>query len=72
MSARYLKLTDVAERLSTSPETVRYWTSIGKLKAYKPGRQLLIREDDLEAFVAASSIGALREAKAKRARKKAA
>jgi excisionase family DNA binding protein len=69
VSARYLTLTQAAERVSTPAETIRYWVHIGKLPAFKPGRQVLIREADLDAFVEASAIGLVREAKAKAKRK---
>lgn len=69
MSARYLTLAQAAESVSTPAETIRYWVHVGKLRAFKPGRQVLIREDDLAALVEASEVSALREAKAKRARK---
>jgi excisionase family DNA binding protein len=69
MSARYLTLAQAGERVSTPVETVRYWVHVGKLRAFKPGRQVLIREDDLTALVEGSEISAVREAKAKRARK---
>jgi excisionase family DNA binding protein len=65
MSARYLTLAQVAERIQTPAETIRYWVHLGKLPAYKPGRQVLIREDDLEAYIATCGIGAARIAKAK-------
>jgi len=68
MSARYLTLAQAAERISTPAETVRYWVHLGKLPAFKPGRQVLVRETDLDAFVEASAYGAVRAAKAKSAR----
>ena len=69
MSARYLTLTQAAERVATPAETVRYWVHVGRLKAFKPGRQVLIRESDLDALIEASAYGAVREAKAKAKRK---
>jgi excisionase family DNA binding protein len=68
VSAKFLTLTQVAERLSTPAATVRYWTAIGKLPAFKPGRQLLVKESDLEAFVDASAVGDQRVVRAKLAR----
>lgn len=64
----YLTLQQAAEQISTPAETVRYWVHVGKLQAFKPGRQVLIRESDLEALMAASAVGELRIAKAKLAR----
>jgi len=68
-SAKFLTLAQAGERVSTPTETIRFWIHVGKLRAFKPGRQVLVREDDLAAMVEASEIGAVREAKAKRARK---
>jgi excisionase family DNA binding protein len=68
VSSRYLTLVQAAERIATPAETVRYWVHLGKLPAFKPGRQVLIRESDLDAFVEACAIGAVRAAKAKLAR----
>jgi len=62
--SRYLTLAQVAERIATPAETVRYWVHLGKLPAFKPGRQVLVREDDLEAFIAGSAVGVVREQKA--------
>lgn len=65
---RYLTLSQVAERLSTPAETVRYWVHVGKLRAYKPGARVLVRETDLAAFVEGSELGKMRAEKVKRAR----
>ncbi len=58
---RMLSLKAVSERLGgpeTTPiKTVQRWIYAGRLRAFKPGRHPLIREDDLEAFLAASTIG---------------
>ena len=69
MSARYLTLAQAGERVSTPSETIRYWISIGKLKAFKPGRQVLVRDVDLDAMVEASEIGAQLAERARRARR---
>lgn len=71
MSARYLTLAQAGELVNTPTETVRYWVHIGKLRAFRPGRQVLVREDDLAALIESSEIGALRAEKAKKARKAA-
>lgn len=65
MSAKYLTLKDASTRVATSPETIRYWIYLGKLRAFKPGRSVLVRESDLEALIEASSVDALRAARAK-------
>ena len=62
---RFLTLAQAAELISTPAETIRYWVHVGKLIAFRPGRQVLVRESDLMALIEASEIGALRVAKAK-------
>jgi excisionase family DNA binding protein len=69
VSAKYLTLKDAAARVSTSPETVRYWIHLGKLRAFKPGRQVLVRDTDLDAMVEASELGAVHADRARRVRK---
>lgn len=69
MSARYLTLKQAAEVCCTSPETVRFWIHVGKLAAFKPGRQVLVREADLTALIESSNVNDLRAAKARAARK---
>lgn len=58
MGARYLKLTEASELCSTAPETLRFWIWQGKLRAYKPGRHVLVREDELRAHVESCATGA--------------
>jgi excisionase family DNA binding protein len=55
MMPTYLTLDQIAERLHTPRETVRYWVAVGKLRSYKPGRKRLVREDDLVAFIEGST-----------------
>ncbi|MDO5683550.1 MAG: helix-turn-helix domain-containing protein [Propionibacteriaceae bacterium] len=44
---------EVADRLRTSVETLRYWRSIGKgPKSYKVGRRVLYDPDDLDLWLA--------------------
>lgn len=62
---RYITLADAAALISTPPETIRYWIWQGKLRAYRPGRALLLREDELRAHVEASSTVAVRARKAR-------
>jgi excisionase family DNA binding protein len=54
----YLTIDQVAERLHTPTETIRYWIHTRKLRAFKPGRRLLIAESDLAELVESSAIGA--------------
>jgi excisionase family DNA binding protein len=72
VSTRYLTLKQAAEVCATSPETIRFWCHVGKLPAFKPGRQVLVKEADLVALIEASNVADLRVARAKAARKGAA
>jgi excisionase family DNA binding protein len=62
-TGRLVTLVEAAELVRAAPETVRYWVWQGRLVAYKPGRNVLVREADLMALVAGN------ETVAKRARK---
>jgi excisionase family DNA binding protein len=49
----YLTTVEVAEKLRTSPETVRFWRHVGKGPAsFKVGRKVLYAVEDVEAFIA--------------------
>lgn len=50
-NARYLTLQEAADLCRSPKETIRHWVWEGRLKAYKPGRALLLREDELRAFL---------------------
>ena len=56
----YLTIRQISERLSVAPETVRYWITTGKLPGFKPGRQVLVRESDLQAMIERSALEQLR------------
>ena len=42
---------EIAVALGVTPQTVRAWIKIGRLKAQRIGRPLLIREDSLRDFL---------------------
>jgi excisionase family DNA binding protein len=46
---------EAARRAKRNPETIRRWIREGKLRATKVGTQHVVEEDDLEAFLDASS-----------------
>jgi excisionase family DNA binding protein len=49
--SRTLRVHIVANRLSVSPRTVRWWAKTGRLTAYKGGPRIwLFLEADVEAF----------------------
>ena len=64
----FLTFAQVAARLHVPVASVRYWVSVGKLAAFKPGRHPLIREDDLLAFVEGASVAKVRADRARRTR----
>lgn len=46
-SLRLLSVKDAAGYAKVSTQTVRWWIKSGKLKIYRPGRQIRIDESDL-------------------------
>ena len=51
---RLLTVREVAERLRSSPETVRRWLRQGKLRGFRPGGTKLgyrVPEDELQQFI---------------------
>ncbi len=47
----YLTVKEVMEILKVSRTAVNNWMSSGKLKFYKVGRLVRVKEDDLEKFI---------------------
>lgn len=54
----FLTTREVAERLRTSPETLRYWAWQGGPKSFKAGRRRLYAAEDVEAWLADARDGA--------------
>ncbi|HEV7666814.1 MAG TPA: helix-turn-helix domain-containing protein [Chloroflexota bacterium] len=57
---RLLTVREVAERLRSSPETVRRWLRLGKLRGFRPGGTKLgyrVPEDELQRFIMRSQSG---------------
>lgn len=51
MTTKYLTTAELAERLRTSPETIRYWRHLGRgPKSWKPGRRVLYDLADVVAW----------------------
>jgi excisionase family DNA binding protein len=69
VSAKYLTLVQAAELCATPAESIRYWVHIGKLAAFRPGRQVLIKEADLLELIESSAVSEIRVKKARAARK---
>ena len=53
-ASRLLRLTEVAERIDASLDTVRRRIADGRLKAMRSGRIVRVDEHDLQAFIKAS------------------
>lgn len=68
MPAAFLTIPEVADALRVPVATVRYWLAVEKLRGFKPGRQVLIKADDMAAFVEAAEVGKVRANRAKRTR----
>ena len=54
----YLITEEVATKLRTSPETVRYWRHEGKgPRSFKVGRRVLYALEDVDAFITEARAG---------------
>jgi excisionase family DNA binding protein len=54
MNERLLTVREVAERLRSSPETVRRWLRRGRLRGFRPGGTKLgyrVPESELQRFI---------------------
>lgn len=54
---RLLTVREVAERIRSSPQTVRRWLRQGRLRGFQPGGTKLgyrVRESDLQRFLSQS------------------
>jgi excisionase family DNA binding protein len=47
----YLTIEEAAELARAPEKTVRWWILQGRLRSFRPGRRVLIRRDDLLAFI---------------------
>lgn len=56
-TTRYLLIDEAAAIARTSPNTIRYWIQIGRLRSTRPGRRRLIAERDLIALIEAPNGG---------------
>lgn len=52
--AGLLTLEEVAAIVHVKPETARHWLWEGRLRGFKPGRTVLVKESELLAFVEAN------------------
>jgi len=51
-TSKLLLVEEVAAICRVPVSTVRYWLFVGKLPSVRPGRRRLVREDELERFLA--------------------
>lgn len=65
----FLTINEVCEKLKVSRVALWEWMTAGKLKAYRAGRSVRIREEDLLAFMKEWKPRKKRAAKAKKGRK---
>lgn len=63
---RLLTLQEAGAMVRASPETIRYWIWQGRLTAFKPGRNVLVRESELMALVAGRETRIMRAQRRKR------
>lgn len=49
--SEYLTIEQVAELIHMSGRAIRMKLAAGKLKAYKPGKRLLFKREDVEKFI---------------------
>lgn len=61
----FLTLPQVSAECCVPVGTLRHWIQAGRLRAYKPGRSLLIRRADLDALIEGSEISHLRAERAR-------
>jgi excisionase family DNA binding protein len=64
----FLTIPEVADALRVPKGTVRYWLAVEKLRGFKPGRSVLIKAEDVAAFVEAAEVRKVRATRAKRTR----
>jgi len=62
----FLTINEVCEKLKVSRVALWEWMSSGRLKAYRAGRSVRVREEDLLAFMQEWKPRKKRAAKAKR------
>ncbi len=63
MRPRYLTLKEASEIARTPASTLRKWIWQGRLQAFKPGRNVLIKENDLiELIEEAATAGKVSDA----------
>ncbi len=57
MDQVWMTTQEVADHFRTSPETIRYWKHIGKIKGIRPGRKTLYHRDEVARIEAEQLAG---------------
>lgn len=64
----FLTVEEAAAALRVPVATIRYWLAVEKIRGFKPGRRVLIKAEDLTAFVESTEVSKLRAHRAKHTR----
>ena len=48
---QWLTVEDISQELGIDEQTIRLWIRSKKLRAYKPGKQYLVKREDLDKFL---------------------
>lgn len=51
MSTEWLTVEKISEELGLPEQTIRAWIRSKRLKAYRPGKQYLVKREDLTRFL---------------------
>jgi len=57
MNVEWLTVEKISEELGLPVETIRNWIRLHRLTAYRPGKQYLIKREDLNRFLEDSKTG---------------
>jgi excisionase family DNA binding protein len=52
---KFYTISEVAEALNVTPQTIRAWIKQGKIKSQRIGRPILITENNLKEFLQATN-----------------
>ena len=48
---QWLTVEDISQELGIDEQTIRLWIRSKRLRAFKPGKQYLVKREDLEKFL---------------------
>ncbi len=58
-TGKLLSVPDIAERCGVAPKTVWRWLQERKLSCFRPGKRVLVSEEQLATFLAKSEVQAI-------------